>query len=529
MDPGRAGQPAYPAPRRRLPRWYLRRQRVSIDTLPQPSKGSLRMPKTLVVVESPAKAKTIEKYLGGDYTVRASYGHIRDLPKSQLGVDVEHDFEPEYMVPEESERHVRELKSAHKKADDLVLATDYDREGEAIAFHVATILGVSPDVAKRVTFTEITKDAILEAFREPREIDMKLVDAQQARRVLDRLVGYRISPLLWKRVRPGLSAGRVQSVAVRLIVEREREILAFIPIEYWSVDVRLTPDGDPQPFLARLVEVPRGQARGLARQEGRAPGRRARRRPARRAPEPRRLPRHERGAQGAQALAGAAVHHVDAAAGGRAQARVLGAQDHDARPAPVRGRRPPGRGHGRPHHLHADRLAEHRRHGAPRDRRAGEGHVRSDLRARRAAALQDEVAQRAGGARGHPSDVRAPHARADEPGPRSRPAAAVPPDLAAHGRVADGRGPLQPGVGRHRGARARTRPATSATGCAPPARRSCSTGSSASTTRGATTRPTRTPSPRCRSSPPSRCCACSRSCPSSTSPSRRRASPRRRW
>ena len=217
------------------------------------------MPKTLVVVESPAKAKTIEKYLGGDYTVRASYGHIRDLPKSQLGVDVEHDFEPAYMVPEESERHVRELKSAHKKADELVLATDYDREGEAIAFHVATILGVSPDVAKRVTFTEITKDAILEAFREPREIDMKLVDAQQARRVLDRLVGYRISPLLWKRVRPGLSAGRVQSVAVRLIVEREREIQAFDPIEYWSVDVRLTPNGDPQPFLARLVEVPEGK------------------------------------------------------------------------------------------------------------------------------------------------------------------------------------------------------------------------------------------------------------------------------
>jgi DNA topoisomerase-1 len=217
------------------------------------------MPKTLVVVESPAKAKTIEKYLGGDYTVRASYGHIRDLPKSQLGVDVEHDFEPAYMVPEESERHVRELKSAHKKADELVLATDYDREGEAIAFHVATILGVSPDVAKRVTFTEITKDAILEAFREPREIDMKLVDAQQARRVLDRLVGYRISPLLWKRVRPGLSAGRVQSVAVRLIVEREREIQAFNPVEYWSVDVRLTPDGDPQPFLARLVEVPEGK------------------------------------------------------------------------------------------------------------------------------------------------------------------------------------------------------------------------------------------------------------------------------
>ena len=238
-------------------------------------------------------------------------------------MDVEHDFEPEYMVPEESERHVRELKSAHKKADDLVLATDYDREGEAIAFHVATILGVSPDVAKRVTFTEITKDAILEAFREPREIDMKLVDAQQARRVLDRLVGYRISPLLWKRVRPGLSAGRVQSVAVRLIVEREREILAFEPIEYWSVDVRLTPDGDRAAVPGSAGRGARGQARRLARQEGRAPRRGGRRRAARRAPEPRQLPRHERGAEGAQALAGAAVHHVDAAAGGRAQARVL--------------------------------------------------------------------------------------------------------------------------------------------------------------------------------------------------------------
>ena len=217
------------------------------------------MPKTLVVVESPAKAKTIEKYLGGDYAVRASYGHIRDLPKSKLGVDPERDFEPEYIVPEDSERHVRELKSALKRADDLVLATDYDREGEAIAFHVATLLGVPPAEAKRVTFTEITRDAILEAFQQPREIDMKLVDAQQARRVLDRLVGYRISPLLWRRVRPGLSAGRVQSVAVRLIVEREREIDAFNPVEYWSVDVRLTPEDPEQPFLARLVEVPEGR------------------------------------------------------------------------------------------------------------------------------------------------------------------------------------------------------------------------------------------------------------------------------
>jgi len=217
------------------------------------------MPKTLVVVESPAKAKTIEKYLGSDFTVRASYGHIRDLPKSDLGVDVDHAFKVTYAVPEDSKKRVSELKKAMKGSQDVVLATDYDREGEAIAFHVATLLGVDPAQAKRVTFTEITRDAILEAFLHPREIDLKLFDAQEARRVLDRLVGYKISPLLWRRVRPGLSAGRVQSVAVRLIVEREREIRAFNPVEYWSVDVRLTPEGDDQPFIARLAVVPEGK------------------------------------------------------------------------------------------------------------------------------------------------------------------------------------------------------------------------------------------------------------------------------
>jgi DNA topoisomerase-1 len=221
------------------------------------------MPGTLVVVESPAKAKTIEKYLGADYAVRASFGHVRDLPKSQLGVDVEDGFEPVYEVPEDSKRHVADLKRALKGADELVLATDYDREGEAIAYHVATLLGVRPDEAKRITFTEITRDAILESVRHPRAIDLKLVDAQEARRILDRLVGYRISPILWKKVRPGLSAGRVQSVAVRLIVEREREIRAFNPVEYWSIDVRLSPDGQGEdkdlPFVARLTEIPEGK------------------------------------------------------------------------------------------------------------------------------------------------------------------------------------------------------------------------------------------------------------------------------
>jgi DNA topoisomerase-1 len=217
------------------------------------------MPKTLVVVESPAKAKTIEKYLGGDYAVRASYGHIRDLPRSDLGVDVDDDFQVTYEVPEDSKKHVAALKKALRGSEALVLATDYDREGEAIAFHVADLLGVDLAAAKRVTFTEITRDAILEAFRHPREVDRKLVDAQEARRVLDRLVGYKISPILWRRVRPGLSAGRVQSVAVRLIVEREREIRAFQPVEYWSVDVRLTPTEEEQPFTARLTQVPDGK------------------------------------------------------------------------------------------------------------------------------------------------------------------------------------------------------------------------------------------------------------------------------
>ena len=211
------------------------------------------------MVESPAKAKTIERYLGSDYMVRASYGHVRDLPKSKLGVDPAQDFQVEYEVPERSKEHVAVLKRAMKSADGLVLATDFDREGEAIAMHVAALLGEDTQRADRVTFTEITRDAILDAFAHPRQIDRHLVDAQEARRILDRLVGYKISPLLWKRVQPGLSAGRVQSVAVRLIVEREREIDAFNPVEYWSIDVRLTPDEPEQPFVARLVQVPDGK------------------------------------------------------------------------------------------------------------------------------------------------------------------------------------------------------------------------------------------------------------------------------
>ena len=179
----------------------------------------------LVIVESPTKAKTLERYLGSDYRVKASYGHVRDLPKSKMAVDTEGAFEPEYVVPEEKKKVVAELKKAFKAAPELWLATDFDREGEAIAYHVAELLGVTPEEARRVTFTEITRPAVQEAFAHPRTIDLQLVEAQQARRILDRLVGYSISPLLWKKVRSGLSAGRVQSPALRLIVEREKEIV----------------------------------------------------------------------------------------------------------------------------------------------------------------------------------------------------------------------------------------------------------------------------------------------------------------
>ncbi len=211
--------------------------------------------KSLVVVESPAKARTIAGILGRTYEVKASIGHVRDLPKSALGVDVKHNFEPYYVVPKEKRQVVKDIQTAAQRADAVFLATDPDREGEAIAWHLAEATDLDDSSLRRVVFHEITPEAVREAFRHPRDIDMPLVDAQQARRVLDRLVGYKISPLLWKKVRPGLSAGRVQSVAVRLVVDREREIQAFVPEEYWSIEAELQPDvaGPSAAFRARLV------------------------------------------------------------------------------------------------------------------------------------------------------------------------------------------------------------------------------------------------------------------------------------
>ena len=206
----------------------------------------------LIIVESPAKANTIKKFLGGSTKVVASMGHIRDLPKSKMGVDIEHDFEPEYINIRGKGDLIKSLKKDAKNAKKVYLATDPDREGEAIAWHLAHILEIPEDSVCRVTFNEITKETVKESIKNPRKIDMNLTDAQQARRVLDRIVGYKISPLLWKKVRRGLSAGRVQSVAVKLIVDREEEIEAFIPQEYWNIYARLLEKKSKKDFTAKF-------------------------------------------------------------------------------------------------------------------------------------------------------------------------------------------------------------------------------------------------------------------------------------
>ena len=209
------------------------------------------MAKNLVIVESPAKAKTIGKYLGSNYQVKACMGHLRDLPKSTIGVDIEADFEPNYRPIKGKEEIIGDLKKAAKESEFVYLATDPDREGEAISWHLKELLSLSDEKTRRVTFNEITQRVVNESIAEPRDIDLDLVDAQQARRILDRIVGYQLSPLLWKKIRRGLSAGRVQSVATRMVCDREREIAEFKPEEYWSLDVNLSTDGtDKTKFLA---------------------------------------------------------------------------------------------------------------------------------------------------------------------------------------------------------------------------------------------------------------------------------------
>ncbi|MBR4942154.1 MAG: type I DNA topoisomerase [Clostridia bacterium] len=213
----------------------------------------------VVIVESPTKAKSIKKYLGRGYDVIASTGHLRDLPKSTFGVDVENNFEPKYINIKGKDKTIKEIKSHAAKADMVFLATDPDREGEAISWHLAKILGLDPTAKNRVTFNEITKKAVVEGINNVRQIDIDLVNAYQARRVLDRIVGYKLSPLLWKKIRRGLSAGRVQSVVTRLVVDRENEIRAFVPEEYWNIELKTATASDPdREFAARLIGRPDG-------------------------------------------------------------------------------------------------------------------------------------------------------------------------------------------------------------------------------------------------------------------------------
>lgn len=217
------------------------------------------MAKYLVIVESPAKVKTIKKFLGKNYEVAASNGHVRDLPKSQLGVDVEHDFEPKYITIRGKGDILANLRKEVKKADKVYLATDPDREGEAISWHLSKALKLEGKDVNRISFNEITQSAVKASLKQPRDIDMNLVNAQQARRILDRMVGYKISPLLWAKVKRGLSAGRVQSVALRIICDREEEINAFIPEEYWTLDAELKIAGEKKTFACKVLRRQREQ------------------------------------------------------------------------------------------------------------------------------------------------------------------------------------------------------------------------------------------------------------------------------
>ena len=193
----------------------------------------------LVIVESPAKAATIQKFLGEGFSVKSSFGHIRDLQDNKLSVDVQNGFKPEYIIPSDKKKVVSDLKKAAAGAETVWLASDEDREGEAISWHLSEVLGLDKSRTKRIVFHEITKEAILNAVKNPREIDLNLVDAQQARRVLDRLVGFELSPVLWRKIRKGLSAGRVQSVATKIVADRDREIEDFVPVEYWTLSAKL--------------------------------------------------------------------------------------------------------------------------------------------------------------------------------------------------------------------------------------------------------------------------------------------------
>ena len=352
------------------------------------------MTKPLVVVESPAKVRTIKKYLGNDYNVAATVGHIKDLPQREMGIDVEDGFAPKYTVIPGKQKVIQALKQAAADAEEVYLAPDPDREGEAIAWHTADVLKKKGRRFYRVLFHELTKDAIRQAMTRPQELDRNKFEAQQARRILDRLVGYQVSPLLWRKVKGGLSAGRVQSVALRIICERERAIQIFVPQEYWSITAHLEADSPP-PFAAKLVKkgkdklaIPDETAAQhiLSVLQGEA-FRVEKVQKTHRQKEP-----------------GPAVHDEQAPAGVHPQTALHRQEDDDACPAALRGHRPGARGAGRTDHLHAHRFHAHRGDGRGRGAGAHRRAVRPRLRPGPPARVQ-ELQAGPGRARGHPADL----------------------------------------------------------------------------------------------------------------------------
>ena len=375
--------------------------------------------KHLVIVESPAKAKTIGKYLGKDYEVKASMGHLRDLPKSKLGVDIEHDFEPVYQPIRGKEELISELKKAAKSSDTVYLATDPDREGEAISWHLKALLNLDDEKAKRVTFNEITKKVVSESIKEPRAIDQDLVDAQQARRVLDRIVGYQLSPLLWKKVRRGLSAGRVQSVAVRMVDDREKEIQAFEAQEYWTLDADLTDEATHKTFEAhyygkdgKKVEPTSGeQVDGIIADIGDKPF------------TVTNIKRTDKQRSPSLPFTTSTLQQEASRKLNMTPRRTMAIAQQLYEGVDITGEGTVGLDH-----LHAYRLAAHLRRGHRRSEDVYFRTLRAELLSQDRPPLQGQ-GRRAGRARGHPPLERQPDARADQGRPDGRAVPPVPPDL----------------------------------------------------------------------------------------------------
>ena len=474
----------------------------------------------VMVVESPAKAKTIGKYLGPGFTVLASYGHVRDLPPKDGSVRPDEDFAMDWEVDSASQKRVDAIAKAVTKGGKLFLATDPDREGEAISWHVLDILNRKKALqgveVKRVTFNSITKQSVLDAVAHPRDLDQPLIDAYLARRALDYLVGFNLSPVLWRKLPGSRSAGRVQSVALRLICERESEIEVFKSREYWTVDAlfgtakKADAEGPPHPPRrpqARQVRHRHRRARRAGQEGDRAP---------------RLLGGLDRPPPGA-AQPAAAVHHLDPAAGSLAQAGRRRRHRDAHRPEALRRRRHRRRD-GRPHHLYAYRRRAARAGGDRPDPPPDRDQVRPELRAGAAARLHLEGQERPGSARSDPPDRPLPPAAGRGAVPRQGPARSLRADLEAHRRQPDGKRRARPGDGRYRQRRQDRAAAHHRLGREVP-RLPHALRREARTRR---PRTTRTP-PSCPTSRKPRRSTAARSFPNSISPSRRRAIRKRAW